>query len=145
MITIRNRSRFNDLFWGPWGELERLQRDLGQIFLGNPIAGDAGGVAMNAYANDEMAVVQLAVPGFHRDDIHISLEADTLTVSGEQNESDDESYRHREFATRRFERSLRLPFTVSGDDINAELRNGVLQVTLPRAASDRPRRIEIQN
>lgn len=146
MITVRNRARFNDLFWGPWGEIERLQHDLETLFSSHPVSARRRGqqLALNAFADEEQAVVQLAVPGFERNDVSVSLEGKTLTISGKREEA-DQGYRHREFGAGEFTRTVQLPFSVSNDSVSAELKDGILRITLPRAESDKPRQIQISN
>ncbi len=146
MITVRNRAHFDDLFWGPWGEIERLQHDLENLFSSHPVSPRRRGqqLALNAFADKEQAVVQLAVPGFERNDVSGSLEGKTLTISGQRAET-GKDYRHREFGAGEFTRTVQLPFSVSNEAVSAELKDGILQVTLPRAESDKPRQIQISN
>ncbi len=146
MISIRNRDRFNDLFWGPWGELDRFQREIDQLFFNNaPLTyRTRGAVASNVYSDEDRAVAQIAVPGFKNDELQISVEGKTLTVSGKRKEWDGENVTRREFGAEEFQRGFELPFAIDANAVSAKLENGVLQIELPRAEADKPRRIEIR-
>ncbi|MEO1172083.1 MAG: Hsp20/alpha crystallin family protein [Myxococcota bacterium] len=142
MISVRNRDRFNELFWGPWAELERFQRDLDHLFAKAP-SYRARARASNVFANDDLALVQLALPGFSKDELDLSVEGKTLIVRGHRPEDGEVNYRRREFGGGRFEQVFELPFAVATEGLTAKFEDGVLEVQLPRAEADKPRRIEI--
>lgn len=95
------------------------------------------------FSDDDRAVAQIAVPGFKSDELQISVEGKTLTVSGKRKESGDENVTRREFGAEEFQRGFELPFAIDADAVNAKLDDGVLHIELPRAEADKPRRIEI--
>lgn len=142
MISVRNRDRFNELFWGPWAELERFQRDLDQLVSRAPNYRSRAR-ASNVYANNDRAVVQLALPGFSKNELDITVEDRTLIVRGRRPEEGEVNYRLREFGGGRFEQAFELPFAAATEGLKATFENGVLEVELPRAEADKPRRIEI--
>ncbi|MEM6730144.1 MAG: Hsp20/alpha crystallin family protein [Myxococcota bacterium] len=146
MITVRNRERFNELFWGPGAELDRFQRDIDQLFFGNRSLSyrRRESVPANTYADAERAVVQLSVPGYDASALDLGIEGSTLTVRGE-GEGHGEENQRREFSPRPFERSFELPFSVDADQIRASLNDGILEIELPRAEADKPRTIAIQS
>ena len=81
-------------------------------------------------------------------DVNIQVHGDTLSVTGERkvtNESKEANYYHREISYGSFERAIALPEGVETDKINAEYRNGVLEITAPISAAALPRRIEIKS
>lgn len=89
----------------------------------------------NIYDNTNSFIIELSVPGFAKEDIRISLEQQTLTISAEvkqQEEVKDEKFLRREFCLKDMNRSFILPKSVDVEKINADYRNGVLKVTLPR-------------
>ena len=63
-----------------------------------------------------------------------------LEVVGE-----DVRYHRRERGSGRFKRSIQLPFPVEVDGIEATFKNGVLNVSLPRAEEDKPRKISVKS
>jgi len=88
----------------------------------------------------------MAVAGFRSDELDVTLEDRTLTITGRaSDEEDDRSYLHRGIAKRAFERSFRLADTVKVEGANFE--NGLLRVDLVREIPEhmKPRRIRIES
>lgn len=86
------------------------------------------------------------LPGLTEDDIHIDLEDDVLTVSGEKKsstETRDKGFRMVERRYGSFSRSVRLPAGVKAEGIKASLKQGVLTVTAPLDAGAAARKIAI--
>ena len=85
------------------------------------------------------------IPGTVKDDIKIWLEDDVLTVSGEKKkvsaESDEPLVSERAFG--KFERSFKLGKPVERNNVSAEFIDGILVITLPKAAEAKPREISI--
>ncbi|MBZ0246884.1 MAG: Hsp20/alpha crystallin family protein [Cyclobacteriaceae bacterium] len=79
--------------------------------------------------------VEVAAPGMRKDDFHISLDNDMLTISSEiQNEEskEEQNYLRREFSYQAFKRSFYLPNTVEADKIKATYKDGLLQLAIPK-------------
>ncbi|RYM33551.1 Hsp20/alpha crystallin family protein [Brumimicrobium glaciale] len=92
-------------------------------------------VAVNIIERDEDYVVEMAVPGFNKENIHIELDGNKLSIRGEAKESkevEEENYTHREFSYGEFTRSFTLPKDVDGQNIGADYNEGVLRVTVPK-------------
>jgi HSP20 family protein len=80
-------------------------------------------------------VVQLEVPGFHKENLDINLTGTTLTMTGKREiapEKEGEGYLLRQRAVGKFIRTIRLPTKVAENKVAAEYRDGVLVVHLPR-------------
>lgn len=85
--------------------------------------------------------VDLAAPGLAKEDIAIKVEQKQLVISAkkaEENATDGETYRRREFQYNAFERTFRLPETIDTDQVKATFNNGVLSVTLEKKAEHQP-------
>ena len=81
--------------------------------------------------------VELAAPGFKKEDFNISVEEDVLTISSETKKSTEtkdekERYTRREFTYSSFTRSFTLPDEVKQDAITAEYNDGVLTISVPK-------------
>ncbi|MBE7244808.1 MAG: Hsp20/alpha crystallin family protein [Actinomycetospora chiangmaiensis] len=90
--------------------------------------------------------VSAELPGLDEKDVDVLVEDGVLTLKGEKRaETTDKERGYSERSYGRFERSIALPFAVQEDKAEATFRNGVLTVTLPRAADapERRRRIAI--
>lgn len=103
----------------------------------------------NIKESEESFEIQLALPGFKKEDFKIEVQDKSLTVSSEvKTESEDstENYIRKEFSFNSFSRSFRLPRTVDSEQIAAEFENGILILTLPKreeAKAKEPRLIAI--
>jgi HSP20 family protein len=79
-------------------------------------------------------------------EIDITVTSDLLTIKGEKKEEKEEkgeNFHRRERRYGSFSRSFRLPVEVKADTINADYKDGVLTVTLPKVEKEKPRRVEI--
>lgn len=72
---------------------------------------------------------------------------DTLTIRGSrspQQLNEGDTYHRRERMYGRFSRVLQLPFPVETGEVSATLKNGMLNITLPRAYADRPKKVQVR-
>ena len=90
---------------------------------------------------------QVMLPGVDPKDVNLQVQGNTLTISGERStsrETKEADYLRREITYGSFERSILLPEGVDKDKLNAEYRNGILEITAPIAAAALPRKVEIK-
>ena len=83
--------------------------------------------------------VELSAPGYNREDIKVSVEDDTLTITGEvkiENEETKENYVKREFRSGNFKRSFNLNGMVDTDKIDAKYIDGILKIDLPKIENE---------
>jgi HSP20 family protein len=109
--------------------------------------GWTGGLPVDVAENDNELIVRASLPGLDPEDINISVEGDMLTIRGELNEEKEEQrgqYHLRERQYGSFSRTISLPTRVSVDQANAEFKNGVLTLTLPKAEEVKPKLIKVQ-
>jgi len=141
--------------YDPFRDLRTLQEEVNRLFTGSmPRGFDDEGIARGAwspsvdiYENKEQIVLEAELPGMKRDDFDLSVENNIITLRGQrQFEKQDESdnYHRVERSYGSFTRSFTLPNTVSAEGANAEYKNGVLRVTLPKREETKARRIEIK-
>lgn len=93
-------------------------------------------------------VIQTNLPGVKAEQVNISVTGSTLTIKGDLGETKDFEgaiYLRRERRAASFSRSVTLPVEVEGENAEATLKDGVLTLTLPKAASVRPKNIKIVN
>ena len=101
---------------------------------------------MEMYEKEDRFVVKLDLPGMRKEDIDISVVGDALIIKGErkaESEIKDEDYYCCERSYGSFYRSLDMPTAVESKQIEANYRDGILEVTLPKAAEVKPKKIEI--
>jgi HSP20 family protein len=130
-----------------------LNRAIDQAFNGS-IRGDAANrawaPALDVVEKRDAYIVIAELPGVNRSKVELSFEQNILTLRGEKDWSLDPSKdgELRVYAAERvagaFERSIRLPDFVDSEKIAAELRDGLLTVTIPKATAAQARKIEIK-
>ena len=89
---------------------------------------------VNVLKSDASYIIEMAVPGFSRNDIDISIEDGTLTIASIDLKKDDDLnpvYETREFNYTSFSRSWRVPKNINSENISARYEAGILEVTLP--------------
>jgi HSP20 family molecular chaperone IbpA len=105
--------------------------------------------ACDVFSRDGDLVVELALPGIDPEkDVQVTVQDGILCISGERHVEEDagRDYYRREWRRGAFERGIRLPEGVTGDDITATYRAGVLEVVLPAAAkAPEPKRILVHS
>lgn len=97
------------------------------------------------YENESVLIAEL--PGVRKEDVKISYENGYLTVAGERKPfeiPEGSNWIRNEIRSGKFNRSIELPHDVEADRISAELKNGVLRITLPKAEEIKPREIRIK-
>ncbi len=100
-----------------------------------PFFRNANMPAVNIKDNNKSFDLELAVPGYKKDELKVNVEAGVLTISSEkQKESEEEKngYTRREFSYRSFARSFQLPENTDGDNVKANFVDGVLKLSIPK-------------
>lgn len=131
---LRAQSHFNRLFDDAFSRVD-ASRGAGWL---PPI---------DVYEDDERLLFKVDVPGIRKDDISVHVDSGVLTIEGSRKLERDEKrdgYRRLERAHGKFARSFALPDSVSTDDVQAELKDGVLEVVLAKKKEAKPRTIEIK-
>ena len=101
---------------------------------------------INVWEQQDDFVLESEVPGVKMEQLEITCQARDLTLRGERKDPGDpqDTYQRKERFMGSFVRSLTLPADINADQIRATLQEGVLQITIPKAASAKPRRIEVK-
>jgi HSP20 family protein len=124
-------------------DLESVRRDLFRFFDGEePNAFPPA----NLSQDDERFFVRAEVPGLKPEDIAISAEKNRLTISGKRviaREGEQGRYHRREREDGTFTRTFALPQPFDADKVEASYVDGILTVTLPKAAEAKPRKIAV--
>ncbi len=104
--------------------------------------------AVNIRENEDNYEVEVAAPGLAKDDFHVELNNNVLTISSKKEEKSEEkdkdgNYTRREFSYTSFERSFTLPQdVVDVDKINAKYKDGVLYLALPKKEEAKPKPVK---
>ncbi len=102
---------------------------------------------VDIYETEDSIVLLADMPGVSEDSIDITLERDQLNIKGYVNITDLSDYeqRYREYEVGDFKRSFTLSDEVNKDEIEATLKNGVLQISLTKAEAAKLRKISVRN
>lgn len=138
--------------WDPWGDIAALQRDVSELFNrtlpGTPTARTQASLVppIDAFDTDDALVVRMDLPGFTTEDVDVSVEDGTLTVSGERPTEDlgDDAWVRRERPTGYFERSFSLPEGTDAEHISAAFNNGVLELRVPHPPERKPHKVRVE-
>lgn len=134
----------------PMREMQRLRRQMSRLFFdGVPdtTEREMSYPATNIWANEEKVILTAELPGFAPEDIEISVAGDALTLTGSRAEEKlpEGGYYHREECVcGKFARTVRLPFEVNPDKVEAVFEKGVLRINMERAEQNKPRKINVK-
>jgi HSP20 family protein len=129
---------------GMFKEFDQLFEQLASPLLST--SSWAQGYPVDLYETGDTVVLEMAVPGVQTQDLEVSIEGRQLTISGTlPNVSDNQERRYWLQAIPRgqFSRTVSLPTGVDLDHVDARVHEGLLTLTLPKAASAKARKIEI--
>jgi HSP20 family protein len=139
--------------WESFRNLNDVQGEMNRLFdtfLGRPLGAAtptrAWLPAVDMYVTKDDLVLAVEVPGVSEKDVTVSITGDLLAIKGERRwdeEAKNRQYLHVERTFGQFERLVQLPMAVQADKVKATYRDGVLQVTLPKAEELKPREIKI--
>ena len=101
-------------------------------------------LGINVHEEDDAYILSALVPGLKAEDLNIQVLEDIVRIEGEY-KAQDNNYLVREIPSGFFTRTLRLPSIIDADHIEANIADGVLTLTLPRAESARPKKISVKS
>ena len=134
----------------PLSGLRQMQRDLERLMGRGALEGQrvGGGVypPVNVFNGTDDLVVQCELPGVKREDLDLSITAETLVIKGVKRpfaEEDKVTYQRRERGAGDFSRTIVLPDKVDADRISAALVNGVLTIRVPKSEAAKPKQIRV--
>lgn len=102
--------------------------------------------AVDVYQTKDAVVVETPLAGVDPKDVEITVENDVLTIRGEtkkESEVEEKNYYRKEVRAGSFYRTVALPTRVVGDKASAESSEGMLKITIPKAAEVKPKIVKI--
>ena len=151
MALVRMQTRPGRMFTS----LNTPTPDFDRLFSG--LAGTTGSLrndyAADLYETEDKLVLEMTVPGLTANDLDISVEDGQLIVNSsavnqdaDKNDGEDEERRYwlQSISRKEFSRTLKLPKSVDVEGISAHVENGLLTLTMPKAAEARIRKIEVK-
>jgi HSP20 family protein len=138
--------------WEPARELEILQRQIDRMFGRIAPNGDGEISAFSYVPSAEMEetgdtiFLKLEIPGLEAKDLDIAVTEDNVSISGErksESKSEEKGMFRSEFRYGKFERRIPLPAHVESDKAQAEYKNGLLTLTLPKAENEKKKVVKV--
>lgn len=151
-MTITRYTRRSP-FLSPWMEVEDMSNRL-QRMWSSPSDGEgsrrlAWSPTVGVEESSEELLLTAEIPGMSIEDLEIEVENNVLTLKGEKKEEREEGEDRRYHLWERrhgaFNRTFTLPRTVKADKIAATLKNGVLFISMPKAAEAKSRKVTIKS
>ena len=135
----------------PFGDWSSRNRQISRLF--DEAFGDIGNEtlptwypAADIYETKDDYVFKLEVPGLNKDDINVELKDHTLSIKGEKKEEKEvkkDDYHRIESYSGTFSRSFVLPKDIDSKKVNASLKDGVLELRVPKTEEQKPKAIPI--
>ena len=142
-------------FWSPVHQLSRLRNEIDRLF-GSPLEGflspetsmyEGWSPSLDLYEDKDKFVIRAELPGMKKEEIEVTASGNTLTVSGEKRREEEvkdrDTYRAERFFGR-FQRSITLPTSVDSTKIQAQYKDGVLTLTVPKSEEAKRKQIEVK-
>ncbi len=143
----KNLRRRDDFFGSFFDEMEKLFEDFWGNSLVDTPATNTRRFSVDISEKDDKFLVEAELPGINEDDLEVKLDRDVLTISAERNEEkeeEDKNYYRREIRSGKFERRFRLPDNIDKENIEANLKDGMLTINLPKTEeSETVKKIDI--
>lgn len=138
--------------WNPFNELDNMRRQMTTLLNGNAEAAETGAVEMWApvvdiFEDDHAYIFKAELPEVKKEDVSVQIENGILCIAGERKAEKEQKIRrvHRiERAQGAFSRRFELPADIDGANVEASFKEGVLTVTVAKAAHAKPRKIEVK-
>ena len=115
-------------------------------YMGKPESQNFWNPVVDVYDNEASIILKADLPGMKKEDIIIDVEGNVLTLKGERSsdtETKETNFYRRERAHGTFKRMFTLPEDVTAENINAELKDGVLKIEITKPEEKKPRQITV--
>ena len=100
---------------------------------------------VDIYENDDEILLHAEMPGVEKNNVKVNIDNGTLILSAVRNLGSKGNATWEEFGDVEYKRSFSVPQTIDVSKIDAELKNGILRLHLPKSEAARSRQIEIKN
>lgn len=136
--------------WRPFREAVSLRDAMDKLFEESVVTPVKSVVAMpkiDIKEKKDSVVVKAEIPGVAEEDVEVEITDNVMTISGEkkeEKEEDKDGYHYKETHSGSFTRSFSLPSEVAAEKAEAEVKNGVLTVTIPKVEAKKPKKVTIK-
>lgn len=136
----------------PLGSLIRLQDEMLRALnprLAQPrehVSANVWSPSVDVYEDQDNIVIRVDLPGVKQEDIDVQLNGDVLTIRGERKFEDEQrrdNYVRIERQYGAFQRSFTIGVPVEEEKVRATYRNGILELTIPKAEAVKPKKVQV--
>jgi HSP20 family protein len=140
--------------WEPFREIESMQQQMNQLFdrMMSSNDGERKSNGMNfmpaaeIHETDNEVKLNIEVPGIDVKDLDVKVSEDAVAITGERKseiKSEDKGMRRSEFRYGRFQRIIPLPTPIQNDRVQADFKNGVLSLIMPKSEEHKSKVVSI--
>ncbi|MBI3355071.1 MAG: Hsp20/alpha crystallin family protein [Nitrospirae bacterium] len=142
--------------WDPFRDLLSLQERMNKLFEESlsrsgkdqeDLTVGRWSPAIDVMENEQEIVIKGELPGIELKDVEVLIKDNLLTLRGErkfEKEEEKENYHRIERAYGAFQRVFTLPASVEQDKVKAKMKDGILEIRLPKAKKELPKKVEIE-
>lgn len=146
--------------WNPVRELETIRRDMERLFEEffepsprrrwrwlSRAEGETISPSIDVYDNKNEIVVKAELPGVEKENIDLTISENSLTIKAESKKDEevkDENYYSREIHYGTYSRTITLPAEIDSSKAKATLKNGILEIVLPKKEEAKPKEIKVE-
>ena len=140
--------------WEPFREIDSLQKEMNRLFntlsLSSPMDGEIEKFSFVPAAEinetPEAVKIKLEVPGLEAKDLDVEVKVDSVSIKGErksEEKTEENGMTRTEFRYGKFHRIIPLSSRVENANVTAEYKDGILHLTLPKAAEERDKVVKV--
>lgn len=138
--------------WAPFREIEGLQREMNHLFdtLAPAANGETGRVsfipAAEIQETPEAVHLKVEIPGLEAKDLDVQVTAEAVSISGERRSEtriEEKGVTRSEFRYGKFRRVVPLPARVQNDKVEAEYKDGILTLNLPKVEAEKNKVVKV--
>lgn len=142
--------------WQPWQEFDLLRRQFDDLFdelapVNRPMQkgnGHTWAPAIELKSTDDAIVLRAELPGINAENLDVQVARESVLISGEyksETKTEDKEHQiHRsEFRYGSFHRVIPLPVAVQNDQVQADFKDGILNLTLPKVEAEKPKVVKV--
>ncbi|BAY99179.1 heat shock protein Hsp20 [Tolypothrix tenuis PCC 7101] len=137
----------------PFREIDTLQRQMNRLFeelMPTTNGGEGIGFGFVPSAEmeetDDVIRLKLEIPGLESKDINVEVTTDSVSISGErksETKTEENGVARSEFRYGKFQRVIPLPSQIQHEKVEAEYKDGILKLTLPKAEADKQKVVKV--
>ncbi|MBD2041320.1 Hsp20/alpha crystallin family protein [Microcoleus sp. FACHB-672] len=143
------------MYMQPWHELATMQNQLERMFglpqtrncaaVNSSQSGISWAPAIELQNTETALILRAEVPGVEAKDLDVRVSRQAVEISGQyqQKQTDNQGRYRTEFRYGNFQRVIQLPMPVLNEQLQAELKDGILTLTLPKESSVRPKVVKV--